>query len=695
MPSNSALCGLANSSLPVALLCPTSRRFSGLAWLTLIVIALLWSPATGALDVCGSVPSGTVWRSSDSPVLVSCDLVIYDLTIEPGVDVLISGDFELQVAGTIRALGSEDSPVVLKPEESNLAGWGGIRFEDALEGSEFRWTEIEGATRSAVRLVRSYPLFSDVTFRRNAGDYGGAIRVELLDHPLQIRRSRFSENFAAYAGGAIYAVGPAGEPGAVLEIEESLFLHNHAGTTGGTRHNTSGGAIHVEGNSRILGGHFEGNEARSYTIYAAGGRYTRGGAIYLASGHSDIRASAFIGNACRHGAHGQTPDASRAYGGALYVASGELTLSNALLAENLLAGGRWRDYRGSGLFLAGGAASLINVTLVYNNSHALYRDGGELELLNSIVFFNNESEAQTLGEITASYSDVQHGLPGEGNLSLNPVLDSLHAIVAPSPAIDAGHPDPVFNDIIPPGLGDYRNDLGFTGGPGAVAHPGPDVDGDGVPDRYDAFPTDGNEWLDTDGDGVGDNADHYPNGRFADVAIGHWALPAIEALARAGITQGCGGDLFCPQAPVTRVQMAIFLQRALHGADFTPPPASGSFFDDVDQGDFGAGFIEQLYRDGITNGCNIGLFCPNAFVTRAQMAVFLLRLVHGHDYAPPAAQGLFADVAISHWAAPWIEQLAVEGVSAGCGAADYCPAELVTREQMAVFLARALHLFPR
>ncbi len=41
--------------------------------------------------------------------------------------------------------------------------------------------------------------------------------------------------------------------------------------------------------------------------------------------------------------------------------------------------------------------------------------------------------------------------------------------------------------------------------------PGPDTDGDGVPDSQDAFPNDPNETTDTDGDGVGDNGDAFPN----------------------------------------------------------------------------------------------------------------------------------------------------------------------------------------
>ena len=87
-------------------------------------------------------------------------------------------------------------------------------------------------------------------------------------------------------------------------------------------------------------------------------------------------------------------------------------------------------------------------------------------------------------------------------------------------------------------------------------------------------------------------------------------------------------------------------------------------------------------------------YCPDAVVTRAQMAVFLLKGIHGSSYTPPAVgvSTGFADVATDYWAAAWIKQLAAEGVTSGCGGGNYCPNDSVTRAQMAVFLVRAFNL---
>jgi hypothetical protein len=74
------------------------------------------------------------------------------------------------------------------------------------------------------------------------------------------------------------------------------------------------------------------------------------------------------------------------------------------------------------------------------------------------------------------------------------------------------------------------------------------------------------------------------------------------------------------------------------------------------------------------------------------MAIFLLRAKHGSDYNPPEGTGVFGDVQPDYWAADWIEQLAEEGITSGCGGGNYCPTTPVTRDQMAVFLVRTFNL---
>jgi hypothetical protein len=50
---------------------------------------------------------------------------------------------------------------------------------------------------------------------------------------------------------------------------------------------------------------------------------------------------------------------------------------------------------------------------------------------------------------------------------------------------------------------------------------------------------------------------------FGDVPPSHPFYQYVEALGRSGITGGCGGGSYCPDAPLTRGQMAVFLSKAL------------------------------------------------------------------------------------------------------------------------------------
>jgi hypothetical protein len=188
-----------------------------------------------------------------------------------------------------------------------------------------------------------------------------------------------------------------------------------------------------------------------------------------------------------------------------------------------------------------------------------------------------------------------------------------------------------------------------------------------------------------------------PASTFVDVSTADGAWQSIEAIYAAGITGGCATSplMYCPATPVTRAQMAVFLERGIHGSSYAPPAVSnGTGFGDIAPDYWAAAWIEQLHADGITDGCSAGNYCPEQAVTRAQMAVFLLRAKYGASYTPPGvgtATG-FSDVPTHYWAAAWIKQLALEGITSGCGSGAYCPETPITRGQMAVFMSRTFTL---
>ena len=97
--------------------------------------------------------------------------------------------------------------------------------------------------------------------------------------------------------------------------------------------------------------------------------------------------------------------------------------------------------------------------------------------------------------------------------------------------------------------------------------------------------------------------------------------------------------------------------------------------------------IEWVYTAGITSGCTATAYCPSGYVTREQMASFLARALKLSGTAPDAFTD---DEASPH--EPNINLVAKAGIATGCSATKYCPGALVSREQMASFLARALKL---
>ena len=102
---------------------------------------------------------------------------------------------------------------------------------------------------------------------------------------------------------------------------------------------------------------------------------------------------------------------------------------------------------------------------------------------------------------------------------------------------------------------------------------------------------------------------------------GHWAEIYIEELYDQGITGGYPDGTYRPENRVTRAEMAVFL---LKGIGVTPPPMVGSDpFEDIDL-HWAEIFIEELYDQGITGGYPDGTYRPENRVTRAEMAVFLV-----------------------------------------------------------------------
>ena len=181
-----------------------------------------------------------------------------------------------------------------------------------------------------------------------------------------------------------------------------------------------------------------------------------------------------------------------------------------------------------------------------------------------------------------------------------------------------------------------------------------------------------------------DSGESIEQQAFTDTA-GSVFRGAIDELAARGITFGCNppaNTRFCPDNPVTRGQMAIFIVRA-----FNLGPASADFFFD-DNGKVYEDAANRLRQAGLTQGCGPGRYCGDNSITRGEMAAFLTRARN----LPAASRDFFVDDNNSIFE-NGINRVAEAGITFGCNPpsnTNFCPTANVTRGQMAAFLIRAL-----
>ncbi len=190
-----------------------------------------------------------------------------------------------------------------------------------------------------------------------------------------------------------------------------------------------------------------------------------------------------------------------------------------------------------------------------------------------------------------------------------------------------------------------------------------------------------------------------PESDFADVSDSvsdpFWALWEIQAACDAGIVQGYG-DGYHPERTVDRASMAVYIARALAGGEAGVPVDSPavSFPDDVPADHWAYKYVEYAVAAGVVQGYDATHYRPDTIVTRDQMAVFMARAkgwVHlGDDLT--AAPALFSDVPAGFWCGTAVQACVEHGVVRGYADGTYHPEWQVTRDQMAVYVARAFEL---
>jgi DNA-binding beta-propeller fold protein YncE len=186
---------------------------------------------------------------------------------------------------------------------------------------------------------------------------------------------------------------------------------------------------------------------------------------------------------------------------------------------------------------------------------------------------------------------------------------------------------------------------------------------------------------------------------FQDIPADFWAYDEVSACADAGIVGGYGDGTYDPSAGVDRAQMAVYIARALAGGEESVPEFAGApTFPDVPEAFWALDHVEYAVAQNVVEGYEDGLYHPEFDVTRDQMAVYVARALvapEGEaglaDYTPVDPRD-FPDVPDTFWAYTAIEYCVESGVVQGYEDGYYHPEILVTRDQMAVYVARAFGL---
>jgi CSLREA domain-containing protein len=447
--------------------------------------------------------------------------------------------------------------------------------------------------------------------------YAGVAGVLSVNGPLTVERTTVAEN------GTIVGGGIRSWDGEALIVDSYIGLNggNDRGDAGGISNGGCGMTEHcTTGVMTIVGTTIEGNQGRN------------GGGVENAGGELWIVNSTISGNTADN------------VGGGVYSESGSVFLVNATIADNTAP-------VGGGLSKELGAFVEASNTILSGNTAA---DGPDCYGTIKSLDYNLFGE---LADCTLTGATT-HNLVGVDPL-LGPLADNggptdTRALLAGSPAIDAG-----------PATCDSPDQRGVTRPQGTacdigafeVVPPEPEPEPEPV-----TFVDDDDSIFEAD----------------------------IEWIAARGITKGCNppaNTMYCPDSFVTRGQMAAFLVRALGYTD----DGGGDLFIDDDDSIF-EGDIDRLGTAGVTKGCNPptnNRYCPNARVTRGQMAAFLVRAL---GYTDNGGGNLFIDDDHSIFEGD-IDRLGTAGVTKGCNPPAnnrYCPTGFVTRGQMAAFLHRAL-----
>ncbi|HPU86411.1 MAG TPA: FlgD immunoglobulin-like domain containing protein, partial [Candidatus Latescibacteria bacterium] len=377
----------------------------------------------GATEVAGTITTQT-WYKANSPYRVTGTITVpagNTLTIQPGVDVLFDADVQFIVQGSLHAVGTEADSI--RFVKGTAPEWGGLR--------------ISGGDSSLLAYVRVSGSFAN---NASPGDKGGGMWITGADTRVGLEHCVIAYNRSSGVSGGVHT-----ESGARITMTSTQIRDN----TGGW----DAGGLMILGTSVsmtdcIVSGNTSGYVAGGISINCSvpvqmtdcviSGNTAPydGGGVYLGGAST-------VCNAVRTVIAGN--HSSGVGGGIEAWANASIYLTNCTVANNTANGG------GAGDFYAGGVG-VARSSIIWGNTN------GQISLNG--------------GSFSATYSDVQGGYSGTGNINADPLfVDATNGdfrLQPGSPCIDAGDPATFDPDGTRADIGAKPTSQGGTGVAGTI-----------------------------------------------------------------------------------------------------------------------------------------------------------------------------------------------------------------------------------
>jgi len=342
--------------------------------------------------------SGTLLKAG-SPFYIYGDIIVPDdslLVIQPGVHLVFYGHYKLTVYGMLKAEGSLTDSIFFSINDTTgfsdtttiNGGWHGIRLysQNSLDTSFFSFCNVSNCKGVGQGLEN-----------RNGGViYAAGVSNVRIDH------SCFHDNFAINAGGAVF-----GASGTSLYISDNRLVHNQTFNYGGSIYIDQNCHTTIENNIIAF------NSAHYLIINGSfafeGGT---GGGIYIANHFPDtpMIINNFIYNNFAIN------------GGGIYESSVKVLITGNVICNNSKCGIMNGHSFSNGKY--------FNNTICNNGDNAgISVNSQSLRLANNIIWGNTNflypgvqiffsPQGQILPNV--SYSDIENGYPGEGNIEEDP-----------------------------------------------------------------------------------------------------------------------------------------------------------------------------------------------------------------------------------------------------------------------------------